>query len=125
LITRLRLGNGRPIAIQTASLPAARFDGLERINLADTSLYEVLDDIYGVVPTSAEETFTVAPMMQPNAQLLQVEDGAPGFYLERITFVATIPFEFVSAFIRGDGYRIRLTLRPTPGMIKRRDRSGV
>ncbi|HEX6509765.1 MAG TPA: GntR family transcriptional regulator [Chloroflexota bacterium] len=110
-IRRLRLGNETPIGIQTAYLPAGRFPGLEDVELETRSLYEVLGEQYGVIPTEADETFWVAPTGKENAELLQVKPGACCFRVERITHDDTGPFEVVTSIMRGDRYRIHLGLR--------------
>lgn len=110
LLKRLRYAGDEPIGLQTAYLPARRFPGLERADLANQSLYRILDDRYGVTPTDAEETFTVVPIMDPDARLLRVEDGSCGFRVRRLTFAGDDPFEYVISLMRGDRYEIKLAL---------------
>jgi GntR family transcriptional regulator len=111
-VRRLRLGDGRPIGLQTAHLPALRFPELERASLAEGSLYAYLESHFAVVPAEAEETFFAAPIIGDNARLLQVSDGACGLRVERLTFEEHGPFEYVTSIMRGDRYRVRLGLRP-------------
>src|SRR4051794_21458005 len=54
-VRRLRLADGRPIGIQTAMLPEARFAGLDELLGDDVSLYAILRDYFGVVGTGATE----------------------------------------------------------------------
>jgi GntR family transcriptional regulator len=110
-LRRLRTGGGRPIGIQTTLLPLDRFDGIERMDFTDRSLYGVLRELWGVVPTEATETFTVGSLDEETAAALEVEAGAPAFHVDRLTFDARGPFEFVRSVMRGDRYRIRLALR--------------
>jgi GntR family transcriptional regulator len=112
VIKRLRLGDDRPVGLQTAYLPARRFPDLERGSLAQGSLYAHLESHYGVVPVGAEETFSAAPITGDSARLLQVSDGACGLRVERVTFDGHGPFEYVASILRGDRYRVRLGLRP-------------
>jgi GntR family transcriptional regulator len=112
MVRRLRLGDGRPIGIQTAHLPALRFPGLERASLAEISLYAHLESHYAVAPVEAEETFFAAPINGDIARLLQVDDGACGLRVERLTFDEHGPFEYVTSILCGDRYRVRLGLRP-------------
>jgi GntR family transcriptional regulator len=53
--TRLRLGNGDPMAIETVWIEATLVPGLEPADL-DGSLYELLAKRYGLVPGSADAT---------------------------------------------------------------------
>lgn len=111
VVSRLRLGDGKPIAVQTAYLPGARFPGLEQSDLGEVSLYQHLLDVYGVAPEEADELFRVAPIQGREARLLQVKSGACGFHVERLTFDAEGPYEYVVSTLRGDRYEVRLHLR--------------
>jgi GntR family transcriptional regulator len=111
VLKRLRLGDDVPLGLQTTYLPAERFPGLERLELADRSLYATLSARYGVVPTEAEETFEAGPIRGDEARLLGVRPGVAGFHVERLTFDARGPFELVMSVLRGDRYRVRIGLR--------------
>jgi len=112
VVKRLRLGDGRPIGIQTAQLVARRVPGLETASLGEGSLYGYLESHYGIIPAEAEETFYAAPIARENARLLNVGEGTSGFRVERVTFDELGPFEFVTSILRGDRYRVHLGLRP-------------
>ncbi|MDQ2943415.1 MAG: GntR family transcriptional regulator [Candidatus Dormibacteraeota bacterium] len=109
-LERVRLGDGQPIGIQTAWLPARLFPGLEDADLAGVSLYDFLSETYGVVPSEAEETFVVTRADARTAKLLAVRRGACAFRVERITYAARQPIEFVSSVMRADIYRIQIRL---------------
>jgi GntR family transcriptional regulator len=113
-IKRLRLGDGTPLGIQTAHLPAARFPGLELLDLSGRSLYATLAEQYGTTPVEAEETFEVVSIRGEDARLLEVRPGACGFHVERLTFDSSGVFELANSIMRGDRYRIRLGLRASP-----------
>jgi GntR family transcriptional regulator, N-acetylglucosamine utilization regulator len=110
-IHRLRTGDGKPIGLQTSYLPETRFPGLHTVDLGDQSLYELLRSGYGVTPTEAVETFTVGGIKGRGAQLLDVPPRSCGFYVERIAYDKTGPFERAVSVMRGDRYRIRFALR--------------
>jgi GntR family transcriptional regulator len=110
-LRRLRTGNGKPIGVQTTLLPLQRFAGIEDVDLRDRSLYAVLRETWGVVPTEAIETFTVVAADAETAKLLEVPEGTPAFHVDRLTFDAREPFEFARSVMRGDRYRVRLVLR--------------
>jgi len=114
VIRRLRLGDAKPIGIQTSRLPFDRFPGLEQADLGDASLYAFLAEHYGVVPTEAEEVFDVVSIDARDARVLKVKPGTPGFRVQRLTLDASGPFEFVTSIMRGDRYQVRLGLRRTP-----------
>ncbi|QBD79084.1 GntR family transcriptional regulator [Ktedonosporobacter rubrisoli] len=114
VIKRLRYANEKPIGIQIAHLTAARFPGLEQADLSKQSLYQYLEEKYGTIVAEAEEIFATAPITGKDAQLLNVSDGACGFYVERLTFdQSKEPFEFVTSIMRGDRYRVQFALRAT------------
>lgn len=73
VIKRVRYANESPIGIQVASLPSARFPGLENADLTNQFLYAYLQQHYGVVV--AEEIFTITPISGADARLLTIADG--------------------------------------------------
>jgi GntR family transcriptional regulator len=110
-IRRLRTGDGKPIGLQTSFLPAARFAGLELVDVGDRGLYAVLRSDFGTMPTEAVETFTVGMIKTRDAALLEVAPRTCGFFVERVTYDQTGAFERATSVMRGDRYRIRLALR--------------
>jgi GntR family transcriptional regulator len=115
LLDRLRLGDEVPVGIQRAALVHELVPGLEAADLAGASLYAHLRRTYGLHPTEAEETFHVGPVDATDARLLEVRTGECAFLVERVTFSAGRPFEYVRSVMRGDRYRLRLGLRSVPG----------
>jgi GntR family transcriptional regulator len=86
--TRLRLGSGEPMAIETVWIRSALVPGIEPPDL-DGSLYELLAGRYGLVPGSAD--VTIEPLLPddetrelldiPQAQatlLMRMTDADPG-----------------------------------------------
>lgn len=110
-VRRLRTGDGKPIGLQSAHLPAGRFPGLDDRLAAGTSLYQLLRTGYGVVPDHARETFSVVRIPEEDAPLLGVEPGEPAFHVERVAYDASGPFEYTVSIMRGDRYRIQWVLR--------------
>jgi GntR family transcriptional regulator len=110
-LRRLRTGNGRPVGVQTSSLPLGRFPGLDKVDFTDRSLYAVLRERYGTVPTEAIETLNVIAVSSADAAILDVRRGTPAFQIERITLDARGRFEHVHSIMRGDRYQIRVVLR--------------
>ncbi len=62
--TRLRLGSGEPMAIETVWIRSALVPGLEPADL-DGSLYELLSNRYGLAPGSAK--VTIEPLVADEA----------------------------------------------------------
>jgi GntR family transcriptional regulator len=104
-IERLRLVDDIPMAVEVSHLPAARFPGLIAELRKKSSLYRVLADTYGVQPVDAEETIETASAAPREAELLEVDTGAPILVLGRHSFdAAGEPLEYVRSWYRGDRY---------------------
>lgn len=102
-VERLRLADGRPVALETSHLSARRFPGLGRALRHESSLYALLDTHYGVVPVNAEESISTAPASPREAGLLGTDTGAPLLVLGRHTFDQSgAPVEWVTSWYRGD-----------------------
>jgi GntR family transcriptional regulator len=115
LLERLRLVNGLPLAIQQAYLPEHCVPGLVDQTDPIDSLYQVLANSYGVLPTNALESYEAICLSPDQARLLETRSGAPAFQIDRTTndqHGRTI--EFVSSVVRGDRYEVRLHLSRSP-----------
>lgn len=109
-IERLRMADERPMAVETSHLSAARFPQLSRHMRREQSLYAVLERVYGVVPTTAEELIATAPASPREAELLNTDTGAPMLLLGRQSFDGQgEPVEWVTSWYRGD--RVRFVAR--------------
>jgi GntR family transcriptional regulator len=105
-VARLRLANGRPIAIESSSFPGERFDGLLDEPL-DGSLYELLTVRFGARPCRAVETLEPVRADAGSAHLLGLSRGAPLLLVERVAFdEAGRPVEFAKDLFRGDRTRV-------------------
>ena len=105
-IRRVRLGNGRPIAVEHSMFPAASFPGLLGCRL-DGSLYELLDEKYQLRPYRARESLEPVIAGVREAETLEVGEGAPLMLVERIAYAADgQPVEFARDLFRGDRIRI-------------------
>jgi GntR family transcriptional regulator len=108
-IKRLRLGDGEPMALQTAFLSHARFRNLEAQLREDSSLYRVLEERFGVRLARAYEVYRPIILSRQLADLLNVPPRSAAFDVERTTFdIENRPIEFVVSILRGD--RLQLTL---------------
>ncbi|KAB2812232.1 GntR family transcriptional regulator [Pimelobacter simplex] len=111
-VRRLRLADGTPFSLDHARLPADRFPGLLEQPLGG-SIYELIENDYGVVIGDAEEVVEVVHATDEEAALLAVAVGDPLVSITRTTYDTTgTPFEFSHDLFRSD--RVRITLR-TPG----------
>jgi GntR family transcriptional regulator len=105
LLKRLRTANGEPVAVETAYLNERLCRGLAQEDLGDRSLYALLTERYGIVPTRAEQQLEAVACPPSEAKLLNVRKGSPVLHLHRTTFSQHHqPFETVESFYRGDKY---------------------
>jgi len=105
LIERLRLTDGEPMAIECCHLS---FDGCEAILEEDLShsLYELLIERCGVIPTRAQEELEAGLCRSSReAQILGIQCGEPVLLIRRRTLDQdTRLFEYVESVYRGDNY---------------------
>ncbi|MCI0690319.1 MAG: GntR family transcriptional regulator [Sporichthyaceae bacterium] len=105
-IERLRLADDEPMAVAVTYLPARRVKGLAGLLHAEASVYALLSQTYGIVPTDAEETFESVAASAEHAELLKTEIGAPLTLLTRRSWDGDgIPVEYARSHYRGDRYR--------------------
>lgn len=113
-LERLRYGDGEPIGVQVTALPTSQTRGLLEVDFSTASLYEELEQRYGIYIDDAHETFTATLLEGEVASLLGVPDGAPGFLVERIGLHRGQPIEYTRSLMRGDRYRVQIRLhRPS------------
>jgi GntR family transcriptional regulator len=84
VIRRLRSIQDGPIVLETSHFPYQRFPKLATINLTDRSIYEVLQQEYGVMPEEAVDIFEASPATAYESMMLGIEEGSPVMRSERI-----------------------------------------
>jgi GntR family transcriptional regulator len=107
-IRRVRLADGKPVALERSLFPAIRFPGLLDLPL-DGSLYELLEEHYGLRPHRARESLEPVIAGPREADVLGVPAGAPLMQVERTAYARSgEPLEFARDLFRGDRTRIVL-----------------
>jgi GntR family transcriptional regulator len=86
-LASLHVRNGQPTAIEISYLPASLVPGLEQADVAQSELYELLEDRYGLRVARAEETLDSILLEGASAQLLDVPVGSAGFQIERRSYL--------------------------------------
>ena len=105
-VRRIRLGDGRPIALERSLFPAARFPGMLEFRL-DGSLYDLLEIRYGLRPHRARESLEPVTAGVREAEALDVAEGAPLMQVERTAYARSgEPLEFARDLFRGDRTRV-------------------
>jgi GntR family transcriptional regulator len=113
-VKRLRLADGEPMALEVLHVPAALVPGLTQADLENQSFYELMEDRYGVVISSATQTIEPTVTSAEESEALGVPLHSPAFLFERTTLTTSgHPMEFVRSFYRGDRYQIVTELLPS------------
>jgi len=110
-LTRLRLAGGEPMGLQTAYIPTELAPGLLEIDFEVESLYDTLQNRYGLTPDHATQAHYAAIADAQQAALLTIAIGAPLLSGERLTMLrGGRPLELTYSHMRGDRYQIQLKL---------------
>lgn len=112
-IRRLRLINQEPVMLERFTLPVRRVPGLERYDLASRSVYEVMETKYGISVTRARQSLEPVVAAEYEAELLQVNPGAPLMLEQRLSFDQDDqPIEYGNDLYRGDRFRFVTEIAP-------------
>ena len=109
-ITRLRLADSEPMAIEISHLPLRYVPSLPSDTVAAGSLYEILRS-RGIHMTYAEQTLEASLAKAKEAEILQVKPKAPVLLMERTTYMPNgQAVEYVKSIYRADRYRFSIRL---------------
>jgi GntR family transcriptional regulator len=110
-LERLRSMDGVPILIDRTRIPLSLVRGLDRIELEDGSLYDALEQRYGIRPTRARFSVEAIAADARRAELLGLEPGQPLLRCEQQTEdEGGHLIELCEMVYRYDRYRFRATL---------------
>ena len=102
VIVRLRLANGKPLAVERTSLPTRLFPDIEDMDLAG-SLYDLMDVGFGLRPVRAVERLETAEARPSDGRTIGAKRGTPMLLVERVGYAADgTPVEFARDRFRGD-----------------------
>jgi GntR family transcriptional regulator len=111
-LQRLRFVEREPIALQTAFVRHRFCPGLVDRTLHSGSLYETLENGYGLHIGHAQQVFEAKPADEYEARMLDISVGYPVLMLERFTYLHNKePIEYVRSVYRGDKYRFVVSLQ--------------
>ena len=111
LLSRLRFSDGVPLAVETAYLPFVLVPNLLAHDFAVESLYNVLENEYGLKLVQAEQTIESALASSRELELLKLSPPSAVLKMRRLTRTAEgVPVEFVLSVYRGDRYKFHSTL---------------
>lgn len=111
-LRRLRLADGRPMAIQTSYLPHALCPGLLEHDLARQSLFALLRGHYGLRLAETVTVVEAALADDEQGRLLGLALPAPLLIAEQTTYLDSgHAIELARTAYRGDRYRLRMRER--------------
>ncbi|WP_371361826.1 HTH-type transcriptional repressor NagR [Sporomusa rhizae] len=110
-IIRLRCVSGDPYALETAYIPVALCTGLSAELLDGKSLYEVLDNQFGLQAEYAYQTIEPVAVNDYESDILAIKEGALALLFSRRTYLKNdVPMEVTKAIYRGDRYKFEVVL---------------
>ncbi|MFT4149910.1 MAG: GntR family transcriptional regulator [Paracoccaceae bacterium] len=110
-LERIRLCDGLPLALESASIPDSILPAPQGV---ESSLYAALQAT-GHRPVRAVQRISAASLGVREARLLQVAPGTAGLRIERIGYLPSgRVVEFTRALYRGDAYDFAVDLKLTP-----------
>jgi GntR family transcriptional regulator len=113
LLSRLRLSDGNPLAIEVAYLLHRVCPGILDFDFSKESLYHILGTRYNTHLVHAEQTMEASLASPQEIELLQTTSPAPVLRIERFSYnEQNTLIEFVVSAYRGDRYKFHSTLQP-------------
>ncbi len=118
--SRLRSVNKELIMFTTTYVRSDLCPGLEKEDLTNRSLYQLLWDKYGLKVSYGQRTLEAVAASKYEADMLKVPRGSPLIYLESVSYLEDgTPIEYFEAWHRGDRCKFAIELVP-PEEMKRR-----
>ncbi len=111
-IERLRLADGTPVILEHRYIVARFCPNLSKTELAG-SLYALWAEKYKLDITGADQTIRAVPVMDTEAKLLDVPDGASGLVVMSVGYLSgDVPLWWERTLYRGDAYEFQNRLGP-------------
>ncbi len=106
LLSRLRLSDGIPLAIEVAYILHRVCAGILKYDFSKESLYNILATHYNTTLVRAEQTMEASMATPQEAELLQITSPSPVLRIERLSYnkLNTL-VEYVVSTYRGDGHQ--------------------
>jgi GntR family transcriptional regulator len=118
-IRRVRFGDGEPLMIERTFVPASICPDLVKLDLAHSSLYDLMRGVYGVDPVRAHETIEPTACEPEDARHLSTRAGAPALLVTRVTYDRDGRIvEHARDIYRGDRARFVIDRSAEPGVAR-------
>ncbi len=113
-LERLRLADGRPLALDRVWLPASIGEPLLDVDFRHTSLYEELART-GIPVTGGQETVRAVIPSRAEHEALGLQPPSAVFSVERTGTSSGVPVEWRHTLLRADRFTLTSMLAPRPG----------
>jgi GntR family transcriptional regulator len=114
-IQRVRLAQREPISYMINYIPSRLAPELTKRKFAQESLYELLENEYGLVAAMAVDTVGSRLATDEEAAALKIGRKAPVLSVRRLSYLEDgTPMELAFVTSRGDRYQYEVTLRGRP-----------
>ncbi|HVB74113.1 MAG TPA: GntR family transcriptional regulator [Ktedonobacteraceae bacterium] len=111
-VDRLRLADGRPLAYDITWLPLRFGELLAGMNLAQETIYHILETRYAIPVVSGAFSITAATATHPQAEMLDVPAGTALLLIQRISYTTKEePVYIQERYYRPDRVQYRVMLR--------------
>lgn len=111
-LDRVRLADGRPMAIERTTLDASIVPGLAEVDFADRSLYGELEQRFGVRFDAGEQTIRAAIVSPEDAAELGVEKGSAVLEFVRLSGYSGRSIERTVSTYPGDRFELSARIAP-------------
>ena len=85
-IVRVRYGDNIPLALEYSYLPINLFENLLQYDFENTSLYEVIENVYNYKFKYSKQWIKITTLYKNEAKILDVDEHTPAFLLESISY---------------------------------------
>ena len=103
--SRLSRAENQPVLIEDIYLDATIFQGIERFDLTDESLSQIVEDRYYLRPSGGRQNFSIGFLSGKKAEYLKVTPGTPILTVKRfIDFQAAGQAVYAELFCRTDRF---------------------
>lgn len=110
-ITRVRLADDAPLALETTYLPANLVKGLTE-EIINHSLYEYIEEKLSLTIHEATQQIEATIAKEHELPLLEIDRGSPVLLIHRTSYLKDgTPFEYVKSAYRADRYKFIHTMQ--------------
>nr|WP_255494415.1 GntR family transcriptional regulator [Cetobacterium sp. 2G large] len=104
IIEWVRYADNEPILYEKIHFLAEKLPGLEKMDLSDKKLYDILEKKYGIVFEKGIEKFRPCILNDDLQKLMKIKNCNLGMEIEKKLWFNNKIFEYTLAYIRGDRF---------------------